>query len=154
MHEWHRLVPLLQAENLWTERDRTALEVYVEAVVTFREAVAYVRVSGVMVPGQKPETMVKNPALQIVRDTANIIRAHGSEFGLTPLTRMQLGLPLQEIEDIDAGSTSGTPTSCRPGSSASAGWTANPSPPVTTRTRRWRWQPRKRPTKQVKPETS
>ena len=57
----------------------------------------------VMVPGQKSGTRVKNPAIQVVSDTAGVIRAFGSEFGLTPYTRMQLGLPVQEVEDIDAG---------------------------------------------------
>ena len=56
-----------------------------------------------MVPGQKSGTRVKNPAIQIVRDSAGVIRAYGSEFGLTPYTRMQLGLPVQEVEDLDAG---------------------------------------------------
>ena len=101
--EWRLLVHSLQTEGLWTNRDRAALEVYVEALVTFREAVAYVRAHGVMVPGQKSGTRVKNPAIQVVRDTAGVIRAFGSEFGLTPYTRMQLGLPVQEVEDIDAG---------------------------------------------------
>lgn len=101
--EWRLLVHSLQTERLWTNRDRAALEVYVEALVTFREAVAYVRAHGVMVPGQKSGTTVKNPAIQIVRDSAGVIRAYGSEFGLTPYTRMQLGLPVQEVEDFDAG---------------------------------------------------
>ena len=101
--EWRLLVHSLQNERLWTDRDRAALEVYVEALVTFREAVAYVRAHGVMVPGQKSGTRVKNPAIQIVRDSAGVIRAYGSEFGLTPYTRMQLGLPVQEVEDLDAG---------------------------------------------------
>ena len=32
-----------------------------------------------------------------------VIRSYGSEFGLTPYTRMQLGLPVQEVEDMEAG---------------------------------------------------
>lgn len=97
------LVDLLDAEQLWTDLDRTALEVYVEAVATFREAVAYVRSEGVMVSGQKAGNIVKNPALQIARDNATLIRALGSEFGMTPYTSMLLGLPLQPSEDLDAG---------------------------------------------------
>ena len=54
-------------------------------------------------PGQKSGTRVKNPALQVARDSAGVIRSYGSEFGLTPYTRMQLGLPVQEVEDMEAG---------------------------------------------------
>ena len=56
-----------------------------------------------MVPGQKSGTMVKNPAIQVARDNAGVIRSYGSEFGLTPYTRIQLGLPVQEVEDLEAG---------------------------------------------------
>ena len=101
--EWRRVVDLLDAEQLWTDVDRTALEVYVEAVATFREAVKYVRSEGVMVSGQKAGTVVKNPAIQVARDSASVIRSLGSEFGMTPYTRMQLGLPVQKVEDLDAG---------------------------------------------------
>jgi P27 family predicted phage terminase small subunit len=42
---------------------------------------------------------VKNPALQIVRDTAATIRSYSQEFGLTPSARASINLPPAADED-------------------------------------------------------
>lgn len=66
--------------------DRDALVCYCEAVVGHRKASALLSKSTILVKGLHG-TLVRNPALQIQRDTANTIRGFAQEFGLTPSAR-------------------------------------------------------------------
>ena len=90
--EWRRLAPLLwKSGRLLTEWDREAFAVYCTAVATHKAAVEEVYRK------DTPEILVytehgraKHPALQIVRDSAQTIRAFAQEFGLTPSARASL----------------------------------------------------------------
>lgn len=105
--EWGYVVPRLDEIGMLNKIDRTALEVYCEAVATHREAVASLRQGGVLVRGDKGR-VVKNPAAQIVRDSATTIRLLGAEFGLTPSSRTRMALPDintsdEELDEILSG---------------------------------------------------
>lgn len=66
--------------------DRDALLCFCEAVVTHRRACAVLAQTAILVKGLHGN-MVRNPALQIQRDAAAVIRAFAQEFGLTPSAR-------------------------------------------------------------------
>lgn len=85
--EWQYIVPRLDDMGILTKIDRTNLEVYCEAVATFREATHWVRERGILVAGQRKGDAKKNPALQVQRDAARLISTYSRMFGLSPADR-------------------------------------------------------------------
>jgi P27 family predicted phage terminase small subunit len=83
---WRRVVAELEAMNLAFPADADALRCYCEAVVTHAKASRVLARTGILVKGIHGN-MVRNPALQIQRDSAQTIRAFAQEFGLTPSAR-------------------------------------------------------------------
>lgn len=83
---WDYTVNELSVMGTAFPADRDSLLCYCEAVVTHRRACAVLRDSDVLVRGLHG-TQVRNPALQIQRDAAAMIRAFAQEFGLTPSAR-------------------------------------------------------------------
>src|ERR687895_2396251 len=70
---WNRLAPDLRRKGLLTTWDSDAFAVYCEAVIQHRRASSLVESGGILVKS------VKNPALQVVRDMAQTIRAYAQE---------------------------------------------------------------------------
>lgn len=95
---WNRLAPDLKRKKILTAWDVDAFAVFCDAVVQHREATKFVTNAGVMVRGRK-EAAVKNPALQVVRDSAQVIRAFAQEFGLTPSARSSIKMPNDAGDD-------------------------------------------------------
>lgn len=89
---WRALAKDMHAKGLLTTWDRETFAVFCEAVVHHRRACELVDASAVLVRGEKGG-LVKNPALQAVRDTAATVRAFALEFGLTPSSRSGIELP-------------------------------------------------------------
>lgn len=89
---WDRLAPDLEAKGLLTSWDVDTFAVLCDAIVQYRQASRLVTAGGVLVKGRR-DAAVKNPAMQIVRDTAQTIRAYAQEFGLTPSARSSISLP-------------------------------------------------------------
>lgn len=79
----------LDAMGLAYRCDSAALHCYAEAVVIHRHASAVLAKSPVLVKGLHGN-MVRNPALQIQRDSAATVRAFAQEFGLTPSARSSI----------------------------------------------------------------
>lgn len=105
--EWGYIVPRLDATGMLSKLDRTALEVYCDAVATYRAAMAMLNEAGPLVRGDKGR-VVKNPAAQIARDAATTIRLMGSEFGLTPAARERIAMgggvgAGDDLEDVLGG---------------------------------------------------
>jgi P27 family predicted phage terminase small subunit len=73
-----------------TSWDEDAFGPYCETVVHHRVACRVVDRDGVMVRGERG--LVKNPAFQVVRDNAQLLRAFAQEFGLTPSARSGIDL--------------------------------------------------------------
>jgi P27 family predicted phage terminase small subunit len=69
--------------------DRDALVAYCEAVDKHRKASALLARSPVLVKGMHGN-LVRNPAMQIQRDAAHLIRQFAQEFGLTPSARARI----------------------------------------------------------------
>lgn len=86
---WDYTVVELAAMRLATPADRDALVAYCEAVVTHRRASEVMAKSSVLIRGLHGG-LVRNPAVQIQRDAAMVMRAFAQEFGLTPSARSQI----------------------------------------------------------------
>lgn len=98
--EWRRIVPQLDKFGLLATIDRGELTAYCVAWATFVEASRLVDRLGLVVEGERG--FVKNPALQIMRDQAAIVRAFGSDFGLSPSARTHLTINDDVEDDLEA----------------------------------------------------
>jgi P27 family predicted phage terminase small subunit len=96
---WDRLAPPLEAKGLLTDWDVDLFAVYCTAVVHHRRAVELVNQTNVLTKAAGASHVVKNPALQVVRDQAAILAALAGRFGLSPADRV--GLPMPEERDAD-----------------------------------------------------
>lgn len=94
---WERLAPSLRDRGLLTPWDVDTFAVLCDAVAQYREASELVARSGLLIKGQRGTEVRKNPAMQLVRDLAQTIRAYAQEFGLTPSARV--GLSIEDIFD-------------------------------------------------------
>lgn len=94
---WRSLSPSLIARGVLTPWDVDLFAAFCAAVVHHRRAVKLVNDSNVLLKG--PDGAVKNPALQIVRDQAQLIATIGSRFGLTPADRARIALPAEEVRN-------------------------------------------------------
>lgn len=92
LDEWHRVVAELDAMGIAFAADRDVIVGYCLAVVELRFAYAALAESGPLVPSARGEGMVKNPAVQVVRDASMMLRAFARELGLTPSARASLHL--------------------------------------------------------------
>jgi P27 family predicted phage terminase small subunit len=86
---WDYTVRELDVMGILFAADRDSLVCYCEAVVAHRKASALLARSSVLVKGLHG-TLVRNPALQIQRDAAAVVRAFAQEFGLTPSARSRI----------------------------------------------------------------
>jgi P27 family predicted phage terminase small subunit len=98
---WERLAPSLEARGVLTDWDADLFAAYCTAVVHHRRAVELVNQTNVLTKAAGAAHVVKNPALQVIRDQATILVALGARFGLTPADRATL--KLAEEPDDDAG---------------------------------------------------
>lgn len=103
---WRELVPELARIGLLTVVDGHALAVYCEAWATYVEASERVRREGVLVESYRGG-MAKNPAAQIMRDSADLMLKVGSQFGLSPATRARLTIPDDGSDQDDIGAIIG-----------------------------------------------
>jgi P27 family predicted phage terminase small subunit len=87
---WDYTLDQLIVMGVATKADRDALLCYCEAVVTHRRASRILAQSQVLIPGALKGTVVRNPAVQIQRDSAAVIRGFAGEFGFTPSARSEI----------------------------------------------------------------
>jgi P27 family predicted phage terminase small subunit len=93
---WDYTLSHLGHMRLATPADRDALLAYCEAVWTHRRASELMAKSSVLIQGLHGG-LVRNPALQIQRDAAMVMRAYAHEFGLTPAARSQISYGPGEV---------------------------------------------------------
>lgn len=86
---FREVVRELEGMGLAYSSDTDSLRCYCEAVIQHRRASAILAKSQVLVKGLHG-VLVRNPALQIQRDTAQTIRAFAQEFGLSPSARTSI----------------------------------------------------------------
>ncbi|MGH9167383.1 MAG: phage terminase small subunit P27 family, partial [Acidimicrobiia bacterium] len=89
---WARLAPGLVQRGILTVWDVDLFARFCALEVFNRLALEDVQQRGILVAGRN-RARVKNPALQVVRDTGAELRALAARFGLTPSDRSQLRAP-------------------------------------------------------------
>jgi P27 family predicted phage terminase small subunit len=97
---WHKLAPDMEKTGVLTPWDVDEFAVFCDAVVNHRRASEEVRKYGLLVQGAKGN-LVKNPAVQIARDYADLMVKVGARFGLSPSDRV--GLKVERGGDDDDG---------------------------------------------------
>lgn len=97
---WNTLAPDLEDKGVLTPWDVEAFAILCDAIVQYRQASKLVAQAGVLIKGRR-DAAVKNPAMQIIRDTSQTIRAYAQEFGLTPSSRQGVNIA-EEADGLDA----------------------------------------------------
>ena len=101
--EWRRIVKLYGElkEPIITDLDVNALEIYCEALVTYRKAMRKVReTSEVYRAKSDPEKPRKNPWLLVANDASVQIKRYGEILLLDPVSRARVGLAKAKEEDL------------------------------------------------------
>lgn len=93
------VVAELEHMKIASPADRDSIVCYCEAVDKHRKASAVLAKSPVLIRGLHGG-MVRNPALAVQRDSANLIRQFAQEFGLTPSARARIDS--ERLEDDSA----------------------------------------------------
>lgn len=94
---WDFTVRELRAMRTLHRCDRDSLLAYCEAVAAHRKASRLLASSDILIKGEKGQP-IRNPALQVQRDAATLIRSYAQEFGLTPASRTRI-----RVEEAQAG---------------------------------------------------
>lgn len=89
--EWSRITSFLTRVGRIEMIDYAALMVYCAAWASFNDARVALEKYGSLVEG-RDGLLVKNPAAQIMKDSAGIMLNFGSKFGFTPRDRQNLGI--------------------------------------------------------------
>lgn len=101
--EWKRIVKLYQEldKPILSDLDVNALEIYCEAVVTYRKAMGKVHeTSEVYVSKTEQSKPRKNPWLSIANDAAAQIRKYGEILLLDPVSRARIGLTKKNESEL------------------------------------------------------
>ena len=101
--EWRRIVKLYGEieEPFMTDLDCNALEIYCEALVTYRKAMQKVReTSEVYASRNEQNKPRKNPWLAVANDASMQIKKYGEILLLDPVSRARAGLAKAKEEDM------------------------------------------------------
>ena len=80
---WESLAPELERRGLLAPRYAYTFEVLCTCIAFYRQAAAELARTGLLAEGQRGE-QVSHPASREVARFANLVRAYGSDFGLSP----------------------------------------------------------------------
>lgn len=97
---WDRVCRELRLMGMLAGADEDLIYAYCVTTVKYREAVRLVNLSGLVLRG-RDGNVVKNPAVQFVRDFGAQLRVLGNEFGFSPAARV--GLSTKEKPSAGAG---------------------------------------------------
>jgi len=92
------VVAELEHMGIASPSDVDSIVCYCEAVDKHRQASALLARSPVLVKGMHGN-LVRNPAMQIQRDSATLIRQFAQEFGLTPSARARIDSDRAQSDD-------------------------------------------------------
>lgn len=101
--EWKRITKLYkELENpILSDLDKNALEVYCEALVTYRKALRKVRETAEVYVGAHDPNPRKNPWLTVANEAANQIKKYGEVLLLDPVSRARVGLAKANQEETE-----------------------------------------------------
>lgn len=94
------VVDELEHMKIASPADRDSIACYAEAVDKHRKASAVLAKSPVLIKGIHGG-MVRNPALAVQRDAAQMIRQFAQEFGLTPSARARIDSERLADDDLN-----------------------------------------------------
>ena len=97
---WDRVVEELRVMHMLAGADEDLIYAYCVTTVNYRDAVRLVNSTGLVMRG-RDGNVVKNPAVQFVRDFGAQLRVLGNEFGFSPAARV--GLSTKEKPSAGAG---------------------------------------------------
>jgi P27 family predicted phage terminase small subunit len=95
---WIYTLKELSYMRVVTAADRDALVAYCEAVALHRKASRALAEGEVLIDGQRGN-LVRNPAIQIQRDAASMMKSYAAEFGLTPRARSEFSISHEDGDD-------------------------------------------------------
>ncbi len=95
---WRKYAKLLHSKGLFTDWDREQFAIWCESVVVWRKARDMCDMA-LLINGKKGT--IKNPAWQIYRDAAQIVRQYAADFGMNPASRVGLSVDDGRGEDSD-----------------------------------------------------
>jgi P27 family predicted phage terminase small subunit len=95
---WYYTLRQLKHMKIISQADRDALACYCEAVAMHRKASAQLAKQELIVESQTG-TPMKNPLIQVVRDSAAQMKAFAGEFGLTPRARSEIKVEKTDERD-------------------------------------------------------
>ncbi|MFZ3132875.1 MAG: phage terminase small subunit P27 family [Desulfosporosinus sp.] len=102
--EWRRIVKLYKEldKPIMSDLDVNALEIYCEALVTYRKAMQKVReTSEVYASKSEQNKPRKNPWLTVANEAATQVKKYGEILLLDPVSRARAGLAKSTEEDDD-----------------------------------------------------
>lgn len=100
--EWRRIVKLYREldKPIMSDLDVNALEIYCEAVITYRKAMAKVRETAeVYVSKSDQNKPKKNPWFTVANEAAAQIKKYGEILLLDPVSRARVGLSKSKQEE-------------------------------------------------------
>jgi P27 family predicted phage terminase small subunit len=99
---WRRVIATMGKTGVIRSPHGDMLRGYCEAVVDYNRAHAVLAATGILVKGQRPGDIVKNPVWQIVREARDQMLKFGTEFGLSPSSQSGLQIePEQAPNQVD-----------------------------------------------------
>lgn len=87
---WNKTLLALHHMGLASTADEDTFMAYCQAVVTHRKASRAVAEEGVLVPGPRNGTYIKNPACSVQNESATQVARYAGLFGLTPSARSEI----------------------------------------------------------------
>ncbi len=94
---WNHHAPTLIEAGLLTILDREMFVGYCTAVVQAREATKQLKKDGTIIKNPVSGLPMKHPAWSILKDAILLVHKLGSEFGLTPASRLRIKVPEKKI---------------------------------------------------------
>jgi len=99
--KWRELAPKLERLGLLTELDGEKFAAMCMHWAVMVEAAKEIKRRGVLVPSARGDgALVKNPALQILRDNSKAFDRYAGQFGMDPQSRGRIDLPESDEEGI------------------------------------------------------
>ena len=103
--EWRRIVKLYKelSHPIVTDLDVNALEIYCEAVVTYRKAMQKIRETSEVYVSRSNPTPKKNPWLTVANEAASQVKKYGEVLLLDPVSRARASLAKDKDDEKTDG---------------------------------------------------
>lgn len=98
---WKRTASQLKNMGLLFESDQDLLAAYAIAVDNYIKSSKIIELEGLLIEGRR-DGQVTNPAVRVQRDSAQLMRQLGAEFGLTPSSRTRISSEAGESDTIES----------------------------------------------------